>query len=360
MQDWRKRSGGLLLALSLLNCDNSGSHDAPAANAAASPSDAAPGAGAKEEGEKPADASEQTADASQAKVVQECQDYSKKLCEKAGAESGTCGAINELAPLLPAEACTAASQGFAFTEAALAEARKVCDDLANKLCAEIGEETQSCDLVRSKTVTFSPDRCNQMMGQYDKVLADLKQMEERNKPLEPEKAKEIATIGDAPAFGPEDATVVLVEFSDFQCPYCSRAAEVVEKVRENYGDRVRFVFRQFPLSFHKDAHLASQAALFAHKSGKFWEFHDKLFENQKALSRADLEKYAGELGLNVEELKQALDDRAFVEQVDAELEMGKGVAVSGTPTIFLNGKRLANATDYDTVSKQIEDALKQG
>ena len=111
------------------------------------------------------------------------------------------------------------------------------------------------------------------------------------------------------------------------------------------------------LSFHPDAHLASQASLAAAEQGKFWEYHDKLFENQQQLKREHLEKYAKELDLDMSKFKKALDSGEFKDEVDADVKLGEEVAVSGTPTMFLNGKRVSNPTSADVISKEIDEAL---
>src|SRR4029078_9380855 len=130
------------------------------------------------------------------------------------------------------------------------------------------------------------------------------------------KVAEIAK-SDAPAFGPDASPVTIVEFSDFQCPFCSRAASVVTQLKGKYGDKVHFVFRQFPLSFHKQAHLAAEASLAAHAQGKFWEYHDKLFADQTKLDRPALEATAKSVGLDVNAFKKALDANTFAPAVDA-------------------------------------------
>src|SRR5690606_19664169 len=140
------------------------------------------------------------------------------------------------------------------------------------------------------------------------------------------------------------AKVTLVEFSDFECPYCSRAAQVTEQIKEKYGSKVRFVFRQFPLSFHPNAQLAAEASLAAHAQGKFWDFHDKMFENQNALDRSSLEGYAQAAGLDLTQFKAALDNNTHAERVKGDLAMGNDVAVQGTPTLFLNGQRIPDPT----------------
>jgi protein-disulfide isomerase len=163
---------------------------------------------------------------------------------------------------------------------------------------------------------------------------------------------------DAPSFGPENAAVTLVEFSDFQCPYCSRAAGMVTKLKEKYGDRVRFVFRQFPLSFHQNAQVAAEASLAAHAQGKFWQYHDKLFADQSKLDRASLEATAKAVGLDMAAFKKALDDKTYAAAVAADLKLGEQVAVDGTPTLFLNGKRISvDPSDFDAVAKLIDTAL---
>ncbi|MFT3924886.1 MAG: thioredoxin domain-containing protein [Myxococcales bacterium] len=286
-----------------------------------------------------------------------CADYAKAVCKEAGEESPTCGAFKSSTEMMPPDACAVGLKKVDLVKTKMAEKRKQCDTLTSKLCTDLGEKTQSCEMVKRETAKFPPERCDMMMQHYDEVLADLKRQEAKNAPLSPEKIAKISE-GTPPAFGPADAKVTIVEFSDFQCPFCSRAADVAHKVKEKYSDKVRFVFRQFPLSFHQNAHQAAEAALAANAEGKFWEYHDKLFANQKALSREDLEKYAKETGLNLTTFKKALDDKTYAAAVDAELKLGEEVAVDGTPTMFLNGARVGNPTDFDGLSKQIEDALK--
>jgi protein-disulfide isomerase len=288
-----------------------------------------------------------------------CADYATAVCKEAGEQSTNCTTIKSASELLAPEACATALAKVDFTKKKLAEQGKKCDELVKKLCGDLGETTQTCEMVRTQTKTFAPDRCALMIEHYAEVLKDLQQQEDRNKPLNEEKASKIAQ-GPAPAFGPADAKVTIVEFSDFQCPFCSRAADAAHKVKEKYGDKVRFVFRQFPLSFHKDAHTAAEASLAANAQGKFWEFHDKLFANQQKLDRPALEGYAKELGLNVDKFKKSLDSKEFAATVDSEMKLGEEVAVNGTPTMFLNGARIADPTNFDAISTQIDEALKKG
>lgn len=283
-----------------------------------------------------------------------CADYAAKLCEKA--DPASCQSIRSATGLMPPAACEAGLKDLEYSFAKLEEMKKQCTELGDKLCTDLGEDTQTCKLVRSKVPDLAPEQCKQMMDQYAAVLADLQRQEAANQPLSAEDQKAVASGTDA-VFGPADAKVTVVEFSDFQCPYCTRAAEVTNQIKEKY-DNVRFVFRQFPLSFHKEAHLAAQAALAAGAQGKFWEYHDLLFENQKSLDRASLEKYAEQLGLDMAQFKKALDEGTYKDDVDADIALGTKVAVSGTPTMFINGERVQNATDFASVSAQIDEALK--
>ncbi len=284
-----------------------------------------------------------------------CEEYATKVCAAAG-EGATCQAVKQTVELLSPAACSAALSDVEATLAKLKDKRAVCDQLVTKLCADLGAETESCNLVKAKTPEFPPERCAQMMERYADVLADLKRREQANKPLDAEKQALIAA-GEAPSFGPKDAKVTLVEFSDFQCPYCARAASAASELKKQYGTKVRFIFRQFPLNFHQDAHLAAQASLAADAQGKFWQFHDLAFANQKALDRASLEKHAKTLGLDVARFLSELDKGIYKERVDADFKLGEQVFVGGTPTLFLNGKRVENPTDVKLIGSLIDKEI---
>jgi protein-disulfide isomerase len=285
-----------------------------------------------------------------------CDQLAEKLCGEAGKESQTCTAGKSTLALLSDAACATALKDFAGTQAKLASQGENCTKLVEKLCSGVGPETESCKMVTAKTKEFPPEQCTQMLGHVDEIIADLKKQEQSNQPLDDTQQAAIAA-SDAPSFGPADAKVTVVEFSDFECPYCSRAANITSQVKEKYGAQVRVVFRQFPLSFHQNAQGAAEASLAAHSQGKFWEFHDKMFENQRALDRPSLEGYAQELGLDMVKFKAALDAKEHEARVKGDLEMGNTVAVQGTPTMFVNGKRIANPTDFGAVSQAIDAAL---
>jgi protein-disulfide isomerase len=286
-----------------------------------------------------------------------CGTYASRLCEKAGAESPTCQAIKTATDLMPPEACAAGLKNVEYTTKKLAAAHKSCDELVQKLCAAVGPDSQSCQLVTTETQKFPPEKCKMMLEHLPEVTAELQKMEQANQPLSAELQTAIAQGGGV-SFGPSNAKVQIVEFSDFQCPYCSRAAIVVHQIKEKYGDRVRFTFRQFPLPMHPNAHGAAEAALAGNTQGKFWEYHDRLFKNQSQLDRAGLEEHAKQAGLNMATFKKSLDDHKFAAAVDSDVKLGEQVQVQGTPSMFINGARVQNPGSFEAVAEMIEAALK--
>jgi len=162
-----------------------------------------------------------------------------------------------------------------------------------------------------------------------------------------------------PSLGPEAAPVTIVEFSDFQCPFCARVVATLKQVREKYGDKVRLVFRQFPLSFHPHAAKAAEASLCAHEQGKFWDMHEAMFANQQALYPEQLKAKAAELGLNAESFNQALDSGKYAGAVEADLAAGQSAGVSGTPAIFINGRFVNGAVPLEQITAIIDDELRR-
>lgn len=177
-------------------------------------------------------------------------------------------------------------------------------------------------------------------------------------PKAPAKPVDIPVGDNVPTRGPADAKVTLVEYTDFECPFCSRFSKSLDEVLkdEEVASQVRVVVKQFPLGFHKNAHLASQAALAAHAQGKFWEYHDILWDNTRALDRPSLERYAEEVGLNVDAFKKALDDGTYKAQVDAEFKEGQGFGVTGTPSWFVNGVKHSGALPPERIKQILLDA----
>jgi protein-disulfide isomerase len=157
--------------------------------------------------------------------------------------------------------------------------------------------------------------------------------------------------------GRPDAAVTLVEYGDYQCPVCGAAYPIVNRVREVLADRLRFVYRHFPLSqIHPYAFHAAEAAEAAGAQGKFWEMHDMLFENQQALTDRDLLRYAAALDLDVERFASDISSGAFAEKIREDFLGGVKSGVNGTPTFFINGVRHDGPWDGNSLLEAIERA----
>lgn len=166
-------------------------------------------------------------------------------------------------------------------------------------------------------------------------------------------------LGKAPVLGPETAKVTIVEFSDFQCPYCSKASETVHEIKKKYGNKVRVAFKQYPLPFHKDAKKAAIAALCANEQStdKFWKLHDVMFGDQTKLSVDELKKSAEKIGLKTEEFNNCLDSDKFAAQIEADIKQGQDLGVKSTPTFFVNGMLVSGAQPVEVFSDIIDDEL---
>ena len=162
---------------------------------------------------------------------------------------------------------------------------------------------------------------------------------------------------DQPAKGATKALVTIVEFTDFQCPSCARQHPVLERIVNEFGDRVRLVVRDFPLSQHADARKAAEAAEAAREQGKYWEYVAVLFRNQSALGVDKLRQYATEVGLDRARFDASLDSGKFAEKVQRDVIDGHKLGVNGTPTLYINGKRVSD-NSYETLKSTIEAALK--
>ncbi len=161
----------------------------------------------------------------------------------------------------------------------------------------------------------------------------------------------------SPWKGAADGAVTILEVSDFQCPFCSRVGPTIKQILEAYPKDVRIVWANQPLPFHNNAKPAAMAALAAHKQGKFWEMHDKLFANQQQLSAENYEKWAQELGLDMAKFKADLKDDALSKQVDREQAAANATGAGGTPSFFINGKLIQGAQPFDNFKTAIDAAL---
>lgn len=164
---------------------------------------------------------------------------------------------------------------------------------------------------------------------------------------------------DDPAWGPEDAAVIIEEFADFECPFCGRhAAETLPQIREAYGDRVRYIYRDFPLTnMHQFAQKAAEAAQCAHEQGLFWEYHDLLFKNQGALAVPNLKAYTEQVGADTEEFNNCLDSGKNAQEVLLDIQDGQQAGVTGTPAFLINDLLLSGAQPFEQFQVVIDQAL---
>jgi protein-disulfide isomerase len=198
------------------------------------------------------------------------------------------------------------------------------------------------------------------------VLAGCKGQENADKPKDQAAPVEAAKVVEAPKSlvpetmprkGAADALVTIIEISDFQCPFCSRVGPTIKKILETYPNDVQVVWANNPLGFHDRAKPAALAAMAAHRQGKFWEMHDKLFGAQRELTDANFTKWAGEIGLDAAKFGADMKDAALSAQIDREQAASTATGARGTPGFFINGKLLSGAQPFEAFDTEIKDAL---
>ncbi len=175
--------------------------------------------------------------------------------------------------------------------------------------------------------------------------------------------RETIPLGDAPSIGPESAKIILVEFSDFQCPFCAKASATVQNLIKKYKTDLRVVFKHLPLAFHPKAEPASKAAMAANEQGKFWPYRDLLLEKQKEWGNGDEETffiaYAKDMGLDVEKFKKDIKNKTYQTKIDQDKALAKKLGISGTPTFFVNGVRIRGAVPQAQFEKVIDMLLNE-
>lgn len=150
---------------------------------------------------------------------------------------------------------------------------------------------------------------------------------------------QINTTG-ASTYGPSDAPVEIVVFDDFECPYCAKAAPLLKQAQSLYPDKTKLIFKNFPLPFHKNAKPAALAGLAAERQGRFWQLHDLMFANQKSLSGLKIRELAGQIGLDMALFDKDMADPALQAKIQSDLQEGQRIGVSGTPSIYINGRQI--------------------
>jgi protein-disulfide isomerase len=228
-----------------------------------------------------------------------------------------------------------------------ADVQKVYDENKDRL------EGQSLETIKPRIVAYLKGQ--QGMQRREAYITELKAKHKTVVLLRPP-VVEVAAAG-RPEKGGKNASVTIIEFSDYECPFCKRAEGVVDQVMSAYGDKVKVVFRDFPLPFHANARPAAEAANCAAAQGKFWEYHGKLFANQAALSPDNLNSYATEIGLDQTKFAECVAQKPFAAAIDKDIADGQKVGVSGTPAFFINGRMLSGAQPFEKFKELIDEEL---
>jgi len=195
---------------------------------------------------------------------------------------------------------------------------------------------------------------------YRSLVAELRKAGPRTEMMIDAPRYNVEIAPDDPVLGTASATVTMIEFSDFQCPFCQRVMPTLKQLRDTYGDRVRIVWKDFPLtSIHPQAFKAAEAGQCAREQGKFWEYHDRLFANQQALEPELLKKHAVDTGLDAAKFNACLDTAKYAERVQAQMGVGNQLGVSSTPSVFINGRMVSGAQPYETFTTIIDEELER-
>jgi protein-disulfide isomerase len=177
--------------------------------------------------------------------------------------------------------------------------------------------------------------------------------------LEPPRQR-VAVAAHNAAAGPADAPITIVEFSDFQCPFCSRVVPSLKRLRDTYGNRIRIVWKDFPLeNIHPHAFMAAEAAYCAGEQGRFWEFHDRLFANQESIAPDTLGPHAAAVGADRAKFDACLASGRHADKVREGIAEGQALGVDSTPTLFVNGRRITGAVPYETFSAVVDEELER-
>ena len=226
---------------------------------------------------------------------------------------------------------------------------KIIDEELGKAKAKIASGTK-------------PDKVYAVLTGENKAKAPKQPERPEQKPQEEDKSVWKVPAGNGPMRGKADALVTIVQFSDFQCPFCSRVEPTIDEVVKTYGDKVRIIWRNNPLPFHPRAEPAAELAMEARaekKDAGFWAAHSMLFKNQQKIADEDLLGYAKELGLDVDKVKIAINEHKYKAEMDADQELADDIQASGTPHFFINGRRLVGAQPVEKFKSVIDEEMKK-
>lgn len=226
------------------------------------------------------------------------------------------------------------------------EIRKLYEDNKDDL------EGQTLEQLRPQLVQYLKQQ--KLSERHQQLLGELRQKYKATTMLKPPVVA--VSDGGRPARGPASAPVTIIEFSDYECPFCKRASATVAQVLQHYGDKIRFVHRDFPLNFHEHARLAAEAAACANAQGKFWEYHDRLWKADD-LSETGLKTLAKATGLDASKFEECLRTKPHAAAIDRDIQDGTAAGVNGTPVFFINGRPLSGAQPFEAFKQIIDEEL---
>jgi protein-disulfide isomerase len=210
-------------------------------------------------------------------------------------------------------------------------------------------------VVTSLMNMWNINRVSQSLNQRVSKLEAIVGGPQRPEP-DPKKVHQVRIDG-APAKGPNSAPVTIVEFSEFQCPFCLKVEPTIKRIQEVYSTQVRVVWKHMPLSIHRNALDAAVAAEAARRQDKFWEYHDRLFANQQKLDPENLQEYAKELQLDMARFDKDRLDPEIRKRIEADKAEAETIGVNATPTFFINGRYVRGAQPFETLAKVIDEEL---
>ncbi|MGH7905653.1 MAG: thioredoxin domain-containing protein [Candidatus Binataceae bacterium] len=209
------------------------------------------------------------------------------------------------------------------------------------------------DMIKAPLLAALQRRQTQTARQ--EMLAKLRQGAHLKVMLAPPRLN-VAT-GNAPSLGPKNAPITIVEFADFECPFCKRSEETLKELRQEYGGKVRLVYLDYPLSIHPYAFQAAEAGQCAEEQGKFWQYHNALYADQSKLTTKDLKAAAAKLKLNAKQFDKCLDSGKYAAAVHQDMKEGSALGVNGTPGFFINGRPLSGAQPVEAFENVINEEL---
>jgi protein-disulfide isomerase len=243
--------------------------------------------------------------------------------------------------------------------------KKVIDEQIQKANDAIGKGAKGPELMAKLTRDANPSQGDQILKYVfggenppaDAAPANQPPPKPREDPTADMTVWKVALNGQEPAKGKADALVTLVWFTDFQCPFCSRVQPTIEQLEKDYGDKLRIVFKNLPLDFHKLAMGAAEASLCAHEQGKFWEMEKHLYENQQQLEPAQLTEQAKAVGLDAGKFQACMDAHKTKDAIAKDMATAEKIKATGTPAFFINGRKLSGARPVEDFKKMIDQEL---